>query len=67
MRRYLRIVQIKPFPNIELDIAESVKAALLDKGDVIDIIKDNFGNEVMNTVRFAMKDPNLIHYDNYVH
>ena len=67
MRRYLRLVRIKPFPQIDLEIAESAKAALSEKGDLLDIIKDNIENEVMSTSRFAARDPKHTNYDNYAH
>jgi len=55
LRRYLRIMRVKPSIQVNLDLKESAKSHLSSKGDLIDIIKDNLYNELLATHRFSNK------------
>lgn len=55
LRRYLRIMRVKPAIDIVLHLKESAKTQLSTKGDIIDIIKDNLYNELISTQRFSKK------------
>ncbi len=53
LRRYLRIMRVKPAIDVALDLKESAKTHLSKKGDIIDVIKDNLYNELISTQRFS--------------
>lgn len=55
LRRYLRIMRVKPAIDVELNLKESAKLYLSAKGDIIDVIKDNLYNELIYTQRFLKK------------
>ena len=55
LRRYLRIMRVKPAIDVVLNLKESAKTHLSTKGDIIDIIKDNLQNELISTQRFSKK------------
>lgn len=65
LRRYLRLIRIKPYAKIEYDIAESALKALREKGDILEIIQDNIEDEIVSCNRFAEKSPNHENVDNY--
>ena len=65
LRRYLRLVRIKPYTKINFDIAESAKQSLAKKGDLLDIIYDNIEDEIKSCKRFADKSPNHENVDNF--
>ncbi len=55
LRRYLRIMRVKPAIEVILNLKKSAKNHLSTKGDIIDIIKDNLYNELISTQRFSKK------------
>ena len=59
LRRYLRIMRVKPAIEVALNLKESAKDYLSKKGDIIDIIKDNLYNELISTQRFSKKISNV--------
>ena len=55
LRRYLRIMRVKPAIAVTLNLKESAQTNLSMKGDIIDVIKDNLYNELVSTQRFSKK------------
>lgn len=65
LRRYMRLVRIKPYAKISYDIAESAEETLMDRGDIIQLLKDNIDNEIIACNRFAAKIPEHENIDNF--
>lgn len=53
LRRYLRLVRIKPYVNVSFDIKSSAKKELESKDDVIMIISDEIQYELKREKRFS--------------
>ena len=53
LRRYLRIIRVKPSVNSVLELKASAKSKLENKGDVISILQDEIIEELTASNRFA--------------
>lgn len=53
LRRYLRLVRVKPGIRSVLDLKSSAKNVLSKKGDVVSILQDNIYNDLIETNRFS--------------
>lgn len=52
LRRYLRIMRVKPSFNLSFELKTTAQEHLNSKGDIIDIIMDNTVNELLSSQRF---------------
>ena len=65
LRRYLRLVRVKPYVKLEIDATENTHDTINKKGDILKIIRDNIKSELTKCKRFAQKGNEIDKINNF--